>query len=419
MYKPFIALSMLSLVASAHAGDRRVGNCDAANPATCYPGECRPCFCLGPDNYQGNAPVNPRTCNGDLSITAAIFYWKAQQDGMEYAIKTNVPAPNFTVYDGSSAALQQYQELNNIIDGDYKTPNYSKDVGFKFGVGYASPCDGWDISLLWTSFQNKAKDLIQGEPDDNQTLLTLWSSFSPVIGLMDFAREIRTSWNVRLNLLDLELGRKYWISPVVTLRPHIGLRYSEINQDFEIGHTGGSWGFFDGNESDADANQPALNGEVDIDNDFHGIGVRGGIDSVWNFGCGWGIYGNLAASIIYGRFDLDHNENNRLAESPFSKIKVLETEESFKASRAILDLALGIQWAALICDCTYGITVSLGWEQHLFFHQNQMWRVSRIGDTLIAGAGVTLPNNTGENVFQQRRGNLDTSGWTFTFKFDF
>ena len=161
--------------------------------------------------------------------------------------------------------------------------------------------------------------------------------------------------------------------------------------------------------------QDPFNNEVDLDNDFKGVGVRAGFDTVWNFGCGWGLYGNFATSIVYGRFSLDHDEENRRAESPYDKTKILETKESFHASRGMLDLALGVQWASLFCDCQYGFMIALGWEHHLFFHQNQMWRVNRIGDTF----NTTLPNNNGENVFFQRRGTLDTQGWTLTIQFEF
>ena len=80
-----------------------------------------------------------------------------------------------------------------------------------------------------------------------------------------------------------------------------------------------------------------------------------------------------------------------------------------------VDLGLGVQWSALVCDCKYGLLLALGWEQHTFFHQNQLWRVNRIGG-LNAGA---LLNNSGENVHYQRRGNLSTRGVTLKGKFTF
>jgi len=83
----------------------------------------------------------------------------------------------------------------------------------------------------------------------------------------------------------------------------------------------------------------------------------------------------------------------------------------------MLDLELGVQWSTLVCGCQYGLTAQLGWENHMFFNQNQLWRVARSSGILEAGGDES--NNTGENVFYQRRGNLDTQGWTLRFKFEF
>ena len=104
---------------------------------------------------------------------------------------------------------------------------------------------------------------------------------------------------------------------------------------------------------------------------------------------------------------------NRAAEAPFSKEKFFETEDSFRASRFVADLILGIQWSALFCDCQYGLTVKLGWENHLFLDQNQMWRVVK------TSTDDTADNSILTNEFSQRRGDLDTQGWTLTFVFDF
>ena len=206
------------------------------------------------------------------------------------------------------------------------------------------------------------------------------------------------------------MGREYWTSKYLSFRPFVGLRIAFIDQDFEIQHKGGGWSRY------TLINQDSFNNEIDLDNDFKGVGVRAGFDTVWNFGCGWGLYGNFAASIVYGRFSVDHDEEIRRAESPYDKIKILETKESFRASRAMLDLALGIQWRSLFCDCQYGFTIQLGWEHHIFFHQNQMWRVNRIDDALQTAG---LPNDSGENVFFQRRGTLEAQGVTLRVQFEF
>jgi len=246
-------------------------------------------------------------------------------------------------------------------------------------------------------------------------LIALWSVYAPIQGVITYASDIETNWRLKLNLVDVELGREFWASKYLTLRPHVGLRFAYLDQDFEINHRGGSWLANNGFSPP----QLAYNNQVDLSNKFKGIGLRAGLNTVWNFGCGWALYGDLAASIVYGRFSVDHDEFNRPAESPFEKSTVLQTKETFRASRAILDLGLGLQWATLFCDCKYGFTAKLGWEQHLFFHQNQFWRVVRIGDSPGMVGLNAESNNTGENVFHQRRGDLSTKGWTLSVRFDF
>jgi len=305
--------------------------------------------------------------------------------------------------------------LNNLVKSDYKTPDFKWDFGFKAGLSYCSPCDGWDIGFLWTWYQGKASSHNETEPEDNRTLISLWSEYASNLGLVTYASDISTRWKLDLNLIDIKLGRNFWTSKYLSIRPYVGLRIAFIDQEFKIEHKGGSWSEIDFPSENIVS--PPFNNDVEQNNDFKGVGPHAGLDSTWNFGCGWAIYGNFAASIIYGRFSFDHDEKNQEAVAPYPKRKVLKTENGFHASRGILDLALGLQWTSMFCDCQYGFTAMLGWEHHLFFNQNQMWRVVRIR----AEEKFLLPppNNTGENVFQERRGDLSTQGWTLTFKFDF
>jgi hypothetical protein len=237
-------------------------------------------------------------------------------------------------------------------------------------------------------------------------------------------------WKLKLNLIDLELGRSFWVSKYLALRPFIGLRYASIKQHADIHYNGGSWIALP-----FPTEQLALNDEVDLQNNYRGAGVRAGLDSQWNFGCGWAFYGNLAASIIYGRFRVDHDERiTPASNTPRTSIVILDTTEHLRAARPILDLALGVQWSTMFCSCKYGFTAMFGWESHLFFNQNQLWRVSRVGATplltvapdpdeafepFIVGNISDPLNLSGNNVFDQRRGLLDTSGWTLSLIFDF
>jgi hypothetical protein len=411
---PTAAMSIAAFTAMLNA-DNRYRERDRNPPMRCD----RPSIC-GPDMGMAvTPPARPFTddaccCDaGEFSITVAGFYWQAAEDGLEYAIQSKVATPIEASATGSNASL---------IDASYQTPNFKWKPGFKVGLGYNTTHDGWDLALLWTHFNGRAHSSNDNEADLNVTLLPLWSAFAPAQdtagGTILWATQANTSWRVNLNLVDLELGREFWASKMLTLRPHIGFRVALVKQKYEIEYLGGIW---DGTVASPTVPGGPFTNEVDMKNDFSGGGVRAGLDTVWNFGCcnpcsgNWGIFGNFALSLIYGKFSLDQNEFNQspLAATGFAKTPILQTEENFRAVRGIVDLALGLQWQSLFNESNYGILLQLAWEFHQFFNQNQLWRVNRIGD------GTGTIGNHGENVFAQSRGDLSTQGVTLTAKFTF
>lgn len=428
------ALTMLGLTSTASAALNTHPNdkdtCRPSQPAVCYPDDCPPCQrCLGPENFAGNPPVCPQGCNGDWEVTVVGCYWRAYQDGMEYAIDTQVTNPNAVNLDAAGLTFAQaILQLNQLAEAKYHAPHAKWDWGFKLGLGYCSPCDGWDLNLLWTWYHGRATDEIEADVNQNHTVLPIWSAFVPSQGSILYATNGEADWKLHLNLVDLELGRDFWVSRHLAIRPFIGLRYASIRQRSEISYMGGAWSAQPASATNTitGADQSAYNGRVDLENNYRGPGLRAGLDSAWNFGCGWAVYGNFAVSLIYGKFSLNHEEWIRLASlSPRTSTNILDDEESFRAARSIIDLALGIQWSTMFCNCKYGFKAMLGWEQHTFFDQNQMWRVSRVGSSVspfnLAPGTPAIPalNNTGSNVIQQRRGSLDTQGWTLAFKLDY
>lgn len=396
---PAAAMSIVAFTTMLNAADKMNGK-----------GSCPPKGFCGPDINMGYNPSarpvtsDPCCCDeGEFVIEVAGLYWKANQDGMEFAVRNEV-------------ASSSYQ--GTLVDAEYLNPDFKWDWGFKVGIGYNSMHDGWDLNLLWTHYHGKAHNNVDADTEDNEALLPLWSAYAmPTPGATQgilFATSINSHWRLKLDVIDLELGKEFWTSKHLSLRPHIGLRGAIVDQHYQIDHFGGSWGTnFSGSN---------YTNEVELKNEFKGVGVRGGLNTEWVLSCGcgpcpsqWSLFGNVALSLLYGRYEVDHDEYNRLAVNPFTRTDVLDTEDHFHAARAIADLALGIQWSTLFQDNNYGFDLALAWEQHIFWNQNQMWRVQRIGDNATSGP----PSVIGENVFHQRRGDLTTQGVTLTATFTF
>lgn len=394
-YIPAIALSLVAFTTGLSAAANKKEACPAKGLE-------------GPSQVI-NPSVRPFTSDGcccdgnEFSFTVAALIWEARQEGLEFGIlsKNSNPASGLSVYPG------------NLIEAEFKNPDYKWKGGLKIGLGYDCQHDGWDVEALWTTYRGRAHDEVESDTEDNTTLLPLWSAYSAPVpnpaatnatqGIL-FANQIDAHWKLDLDMVDLELGREFWTSKYLTLRPHIGFRGAWIRQSYEIEHFGGSW-------SSPYTTPDNLNDEVNLHNNFKGAGLRGGLDTVWQMGSGWGLFGNFALALVYGHFEVKNHEFTRQAQTPFSKVDVAELKDSFRATRGIADLALGIQYSTMFKDSRYAFTIGLSWENHIFFNQNQLWKINRIGDTIAAN-----PNVSGENVFLQSRGDLSTQGATLTLK---
>lgn len=207
-------------------------SCAPTPPTTCYEENCRTCYCLGPENYLANAPVCPRTCGGDFTIEVAALYWKADQDGMEYAVENQVQIPS------QNSSIGQ---VNNLVDAEYKTPKFEYNWGFRLGLGYCTTCDGWDIGVSWTRFKGKGNSCDEAEGEENISLLPLWSAFNSLNGRILYANEINTHFNLQIDSVQIELGRDFWVSRYLSFRPHVGISIAKLDQNFTIIHKGGSW----------------------------------------------------------------------------------------------------------------------------------------------------------------------------------
>ena len=186
--------------------------------------------------------------------------------------------------------------------------------------------------------------------------MPIWAAFQqfgvagPIV-----ANKIEANWDVDINLIDLQLGRNFWSSKYLALRPFMGIRVARLDQTYTICSKGGSFNY--SKKSDTSA----TNQETKLQNVYQGAGLMAGLDSTWNLGCGWGIYGNMAPSLVYGSFDNKHKEYTRPATGGSSaKDDYIDIKETIKVSRAMLDLGLGLQWMGMVCECKYGVRVALG-----------------------------------------------------------
>ncbi len=312
-----------------------------------------------------NAPALPQVHDPyHIFFTGDFLYWKAEENGLTYALKVESPA---------SAELSGSIEL---ID-----PHFRWDCGFRLGMGFDLPHDYWDLYFNWTRFYTGA----HGHCNTNavQGIFPVYAFPSGPLQNA-FVPHSKAFWKLFLNILDSELGKEYYVGKRLSLRPHLDLRTAFIDQEFTVDYENPPKAFFD---------------RVKLKNDYWGVGPRTGLDFQWWITDGLSFSGNVAVSLVYGNFSIHQKEELEGSSTPS-----LHFHKHLHTARAITDLGLYIGWDHMCFHDTFHFGIRAGWEQHVFFEQNQFFRFV---DPYFQGSIVS------------NQGNLMLQGWTFSARLDF
>jgi len=310
---------------------------------------------------------DPQALKNDWGVwvTGDVLLWKASEDDLDFAVKSS---------------------SRTLVKGDVVNPHFEWDWGFRLGLGYELPHDQWDLFLNYTYIHGDAHKHVGAGAG------AIFGSYAAFFGITPlpttvFEDSAHAHWDMNLNMADLELGRNSIISKWLSIRPFIGIRGLVIQQDYNISYRGGS--IF-----------PNDTQKVSMDNDFWGVGMRMGLDTLWGLGSGFSIFGNGAAALLSGTFDV--HQRNHMEKQNINRINI--TDDDHWNVVATAELALGVQWDHFFCKDRYHFGVNLGWEFNAFFNQN---RLMRFLSTQTPGA------------FTRSNGDLTFQGVTLGLRFDF
>ena len=325
-------------------------------------------------------PVAPAVNHGaDVFISADFIYWKAYQDGLEYAE---------SALTASGAAPTAGQTL---AQGSFATPKGKFEPGFKVGLGLEFEHDGWDLfaQYTWLAPQNKSTSI--SAPSAPNALYAVLGSTVQDIGATGRAQlnDATAQFNMHYNVVDLELGRNFFVSRYMTLRPHFGLKADWITQRLNVSQ--------DFTTSPAGITGTFLSEQSNHKLKTWGIGIRCGLDPVWHFSRSWGMYGEFAFSALYSRF------KNKAVDTLYAgaaqtgvATQYANGVRSYHGVTPVLELGLGLSYMGWFYDEAYMLEVKAGWEEQVWFLNNQLVTGSTSGT-----------------------GNMSTQGFTFKVGFHF
>lgn len=306
----------------------------------------------------------------NLFLIAEYLYLQPQETGLAFGIQSNDP---------TFSSAQEHLKYKNL--------NFDYDSGYRGVIGYNIPHDAWDLYLYWMHYNTSVHGHAQVE--EGQGIFPLWSSLQPPgTNPPFFALSAQARWRLNLNICDIELGREYYIGKSVTLRPSLAVRTGFIDQHYHVVYNPLTFG------------SSTIDDDIWLKNDFWGVGPKAAFDSQWNLCKGFHLYGSAAFSLLYGTFTIHRNET--YPGTPTQPNVV--SRDSFQLVRAIFDFNAGIGWDIMfLCD-EYHLALRGGYEQHLYFGQNQLEQM--------------IYNNLNAR-FLSNLGDLSLAGWTLSLRLDF
>jgi hypothetical protein len=186
--------------------------------------------------------AGPRVVDGfNVVFSADFIYWTARMDGLGYA---------------ASGVTSNKDPVPK--KGSIKNIDWEWDPGFKVGLGVNLPYDGWDLIAEYTWLRTKSSDRSSGVHD----FMGLWSNPSFVVG-EETRLFAKAHTDLHFNVIDLELGRNFFVSRFLALRPFIGVKGTWQDYDFRVKYQRENLGQH----------------RVKIDQDYWGVGLRGGLDT--------------------------------------------------------------------------------------------------------------------------------------------
>lgn len=336
--------------------------------SSCAPDPCTPCAQLWPSrgpNWIITPSAGPCVCRSiGFFLTTEFLYWTAREDHLGFAFTAKVTGT-----------------LPNALIGKGKVthPDWKFNPGFRVGVGLTYDChDGWDLYANYTWFRvwNTRKTV---HAKENEVVFNFQFDPIPVAG------QVEGNWELHFNVVDVELGRNFYISRCLKLRPYFSLKGTWQKQFFTI---------------DASGFDPiALTNVFSPSRErlkYWGVGARAGLDTCWDLTQRFSFLGEVAVTALWERFNNRGRSSFTFPEAGQERT-LFNISNTFHTIKPILELFLGIRWETWFCCDAFHFNFDAGWELQWWGNQNQFF----------------------DFFAETKEGDLALQGLTARFRFDF
>ncbi len=273
-----------------------------------------------------------------VDLFADVLLWAASESGSENWAQVFTSS-------GTSEAI------------DVLSVDFGWDPGVRVGLDYAMDHDQWNMEGIYTWYHTQGSSQASNGNISSSFLGAFYINNAD--GAKDSGaqyREASIKWGITLNLLDWELGRKYWVSSALALRPFLGLKGGWIDQTIDTSWKGpiGLDTFSFGTET--------------IDNNFAGVGPSVGLDMQWQLGSlrrhAFSLFADFSGAVLWGRWTFKDVYQNNAPQT------VSVSLPSFQNGASMLRSLAGIEWSVSSFALRAGYEAQFWLDQLRFYSFN-------------------------------------------------
>ncbi len=268
--------------------------------------------------------AGPRVAHGaDVFIRANFIWWKAVQEG----------AP--TTFTGTTGVPTVSKGRSLLYTDEW-------DPGFKVGLGLNLSHDGWDLRSQYTWLHGSNTSRL----NSSNTGGVLFSEDSGQNG-----ERSSGNWDYSFNCIDVELGRNFYLSQFLTMRPFIGFKGTWQDQDTTIKiHT---------------VVNDVITSTFKSRNDFDvwGIGFRGGLNLAYYMAKSWSIFGNFAFANVWANYTTIEKKDTTTPAGGVTTVNVHRDTDTHYSVKYVFESQIGLRWEIWFSDDNYHFAIQAGWEE--------------------------------------------------------
>jgi len=246
-------------------------------------------------------------------------------------------------------------------------PSFDLDWGLTVSAGYYFDHDEWflDFNFDWLNGKGKRRVTTCGTQYIVPTGISGCIFGQENIPAIDEIREANARLRVNYFMLQGSLNRASYISNLVAIEPHWGLKVAWIDYKNETDFCAAQ-----------DEGTPSRFVSRTQKTNFWGIGPHFGLDSKWGLCDSWSLFCDNSIGLLFGTSCVNDRTNVNPAVPPTRGNNccldtITKAHEKVRVMTPVTRAIIGIQYDKCICDDTQHVTFRAGLDTHYYWNQWQ------------------------------------------------